>query len=123
MDLDESLQLLSSRYRRWLLYVLMEREAGGLTELIPVLWVLSMVTNGKGISKRQISIKLQQIHLPKLNDAGFIDYDRRNGDIVLSERSDELREMLVAVEKWEEPAVQAKLQEEGFLSGESVETS
>lgn len=108
-DLDETLQVLAAHYRRWTLYVLLSRDVGSLTELVPLIWMLTEAATGERVSETKLTIQLQQIHLPRLADAGLINYDHRSGDITLTERSDEIREQIETVKTCEEPSVQAEI--------------
>lgn len=112
LDLDKASQALTSHYRRWILYVLMVRNVGTFSELVSLIQLLSNRANGEDVDETKIRVKLQQIHLPKLADMGFIDYDSRNGDIVLTDRFDTIRELVKTVMGWEEPDVQAEIQQD-----------
>lgn len=107
--LDELLQTLSARYRRWTLYTLLNREVGTLDELVSLIHSLNEATGGENINETRITIQLQQIHLPKLADAGFIEYDSRSGDILLTEKANGLREQIRTIEQWEDPAIRTQL--------------
>jgi hypothetical protein len=109
VDLDDTLQVLAVPYRRWLLYLLMDRTATTIDEVVPLLCTLDNTVNDETVTETQVTIRLNQIDLPKLVDAGFIDYDRRNDDIVLVTESDELRDLLATIKKWEDPPVQTEL--------------
>lgn len=111
LDLDETLQILAANYRRWVLYLLLNRDVGTLEELVPLLWLLSEAAGGDRVDETRLTIQLQQIHLPKLADAGLIEYDHRTGDIALTEKANAVREQLATIERWEEPAVRAEIQE------------
>ena len=105
-DLNETLRVLASPYRRCILYVMINREIRTIDELIPA---LREVITHEIADKTRVAIQLQQIHLPKLLDAGFIDYDRRNGDIALQKASDELQDLLEALQPWEDPAIRTMI--------------
>lgn len=109
-DLDETLRVLASHDRRWILYAMMNREIDTFDELTSVLWTLSEAVNDEAVNKTQITIQLQQIHLPKLVDAGLIEHDPRNDRIVSTEKFDKFRDRLEVLEKWEDPAVQATIE-------------
>lgn len=107
--LDECMQTLSAQYRRWTLYTLLNGEVGTLNELVSLIRSLNEITGGENVDETRIMIQLQQIHLPKLADAGFIEFDSRSGDIVLTEKANAFREQIRTVEQWEEPAIQTQL--------------
>lgn len=109
IDLDDAFLILAARYRRWTLYAMLSRDVGRLDELVPLIGLLSEAAGGERIDETRITIQLQQIHLPKLADAGLIEYDHRSGDITPTEKADELREKLAIVERWEEPTVRAEI--------------
>lgn len=109
IDLDDTLQLLAAHHRRWILYVLLNRDVGSLTELVPLILSLTEAATNQNVEETKLTIQLQQIHLPKLADAGLIEYDHRSGDIVLTEKSDAIEEQIETVKRWEEPSVQAEI--------------
>lgn len=111
IDLDDAFLILAAHYRRWTLYAMLSRDVGRLDELVPLIGLLSEAASGERIDETRITIQLQQIHLPKLADAGLIEYDHRSGDITPTEKADELREQLAIVERWEEPTVRAEIPE------------
>lgn len=112
--LDEFLGVVAARYRRWTLHVMMDHEVGTLGELITVVWVLSEAVADTEADRRRITIRLQQIHLPKLAEAGLLHYDRRSGEIALTEKADEFHDQLAVIAEWEKPAVQEKLRSDEF---------
>lgn len=107
--LDECLQTLSARYRRWTLYTLLNGEGGTFNELVAVSRSLNEITAGENVDETRIAIQLQQIHLPKLAEAGFIEFDLRSGEIVLTEKANAFREQIRTVEQWEDPAIRTRL--------------
>lgn len=109
VDLDETLQLLAAHHRRWILYVLLRRDVDSISDLVPLIWTLNEAATGEHVEETKLTIQLQQVHLPKLADAGLIEYDHRSGDIALTEKSDEIREQLETIKTWEEPSVRAEI--------------
>lgn len=109
MNLDNALDVLKSPYRRWILYHLMDRNTTTIDKVVPLLCTLDRAVNDENITETQLPIRLNHIDLPKLVDAGFVEHDRRNDDIVLVNESDELRDLLATIQKWEDPAVQTEL--------------
>lgn len=117
--LDERLQMLSARYRRWTLYTLLNGEVGTVNELVSLIRSLNETIPGEYADETRVAIQLHQIHLPKLADAGFIEYDSRSGDIVLTEKANELREQLRTIEQWEDPAIRTRLSDANASQGNS----
>lgn len=109
IDLDEMLRVVTPRHRRWALYLLMEREIHTSSELASGIRFLTEMASGDSVEEGRIAIQFQQIHLPKLADAGFIEYDHRNGTITLIGKTDEIRSELKIIKQWEESAVQAEI--------------
>lgn len=109
VDLDDTLEVLAAPYRRWLLYLLIDRNATTIDEVVPLLCTLDKAANDETVTETQVTIRLSQIGLPKLVDAGFIECNRHNNDIVLVNESDELRDLLATIKKWEDSAVQTEL--------------
>jgi hypothetical protein len=64
--------------------------------------------NDENVTERQVVVRLTQIDLPKLADADLIDYDRRHGDIVLTNDSQELREVVETIQRREEAVIQTE---------------
>jgi len=48
--------------------------------------------------RKRVYIGLYQCHLPKMDDAGVIDFDKDRGEIVLRESAEQLREYLDSIE-------------------------
>lgn len=104
-ELDDILHVLAVYYRRWILYALMERERTTIDAVASELRTIDKAVTGETLTETRIMIRLHHIDLPKLADAGLIEYDRRNGDIILTNDSDELRNLLMTTKKWDDPAV------------------
>lgn len=52
--------------------------------------------------REQVRLRLYHCHLPKLRDLGFLDYDWRSGDVVLTEGAKNLRAIFEATKDEEE---------------------
>lgn len=109
IDLDDTLQVLAAHHRRWILYVLLSRDVSSLTELVPLISSLTEAATNEDVEETKLTIQLQQIHLPKLADAGLIEYDHRSGDLALTGKSDAIREQVETIKTWEKPSVQAEI--------------
>lgn len=107
---DEILDILSVHYRRWLLYLLLERTTTTIDKVVSELLTLdsAVKVNDENVTERQVAVRLIQIDLPKLADADLIDYDRRHGDIVLTNDFQELREFVETMQQWEEAVIQTE---------------
>lgn len=82
--LSEMLEALADERRRYVLYHL--REEGG-SELEEVVEQVAAWTTGRPPdelderTKRKVRSELHHVHLPKLENAGIIGYDRRHGSV------------------------------------------
>ncbi len=98
---DVIFQILSNRRRRYALHYLRRKEEsaeiGELATQIAA-WendvIIDEVTSQQ---RKRVYNTLQQAHLPKLNETGFIDYDPAHGDITLTERAEPLNTYLEIV--------------------------
>lgn len=88
---DRVFDILSSPRRRYVLYYL--REHGGpvkLTALAEELaaWEHDTTVDELGPqARKRVYVSLYQTHVPKLEDAGLIDYDSDSGELFLAEES------------------------------------
>jgi DNA-binding transcriptional ArsR family regulator len=91
---DQVFEVLKSPRRRYALYYL--RREGGIVELSDLtdqvaVWENETTPSGLTSEQRKrVYISLYQTHLPKLDDAGIVEYDRDEGTISLSRRAREL---------------------------------
>lgn len=93
---DEVFTMLSNQRRRWVLYYLKRDEEGktDLRTLVDALtaWEYEMPIEDISWKKRKrIYTALRQSHLPKLADAGIIEYDRSRGTVELTEDAQEVQ--------------------------------
>jgi hypothetical protein len=83
-DLDTVFELLSDAHRRYLFYHLFEMN-GGVAEFEAVANAVyryeTAGEDGSDTTRKAVRIGLHHVHLPRLADAGVIDYDRRQGTI------------------------------------------
>ncbi|WP_290819100.1 ArsR family transcriptional regulator [Halovivax sp.] len=89
---DVIFELLKNRRRREVLQHLLEREEtvtlGELAEQIAA-WENDTTVNALSSDQRKrVYVALYQTHLPKMDDAGIIDYDQDRGLISLSDNAD-----------------------------------
>lgn len=97
VDMDQALELLASARRRQVLWYLL-READS-----PV--YRSEIATELDISEpqdpRTLELVLAHTDLPRLADAGAIEYDHRSGTVRLSEGAEALEPLLQACFEWE----------------------
>lgn len=85
---DEIFEILSSSRRRYLLYHLYQHD--GSADLRTLAEETASVEFGSPLTEEQIKriyIAFYQTHVPKLESAGFVDYDRDNQRVTLNERT------------------------------------
>lgn len=95
---DVAFDILSSPRRRYVLYYLKQEERPvELGELANQIAAWENEIEVEDLSRQQrkrVYVSLYQTHIPKLEDAGIIDYDSDSGMIELSERAGEIDEYL-----------------------------
>ncbi|MFC4989373.1 MULTISPECIES: DUF7344 domain-containing protein [Saliphagus] len=100
---DVIFDLLKNRRRRQVLAYLQEAdETITLSELAEEIaaWENDIeVRELKSDQRKRVYVALYQTHLPKMDDAGVIDYNKDRGLITLSENADSLQEYLTIVQK------------------------
>ena len=73
-SLDLIFELLSNQRRRYLLYYLSEHETGSVDEIVEY-----VLTKEAGKEDRHtVTISIYHDHIPKLVDAGLLEYDKRS---------------------------------------------
>lgn len=103
VGIDDVFKTVGDRRRRELLFAVRETKGGG----IEAVSVPEDVVEGEAV-RDQVAIEYQQIHLPKLEDHGFIQWDRRRDEVVAGPRFDRLEPLLEVVEEhWGEEEVEA----------------
>jgi len=87
---DRVFDILSSPRRRYVLYYL--REYGGPVELTDLAEELAAWENDTTVAeispqaRKRVYVSLYQTHVPKLDEAGLIDYDSDSGELRLSDQ-------------------------------------
>lgn len=104
-DTDDVFNVLSDARRRHVLYYLREHDAASLDELADVIagWLtVDRVTITTPTRRDRIRINLHHVHLPMLDDIGFLAYDREAHCARLRDLSDEAEALIdrsLAVER------------------------
>ncbi len=104
---DLVFDLLSSQRRRMVLYYL--RQSGAEMTVKEISQAIAANENDIPVDelsrqqRKRVYVSLYQTHLPKLADAGVIDYDRENGVIRLTGRGEEIDQYLDPAERSEYP--------------------
>lgn len=88
------LQLLSTEVRRHIVSLLLESGTEGVT----VEKLLRELARDRE-DRENLRISLYHCHLPKLEEAGVVEYDRRNGDIVPRKELEALQPLLAAIDE------------------------
>lgn len=92
---DEAFGILENERRR-LVLELLQQEEDGTSTLSDLAERIAAVENGiergaiSSDQRKRVYIGLYQRHLPKMDDAGVVDYDQRAGDTTLTEAGAEL---------------------------------
>lgn len=95
--LDRTISLLSSRFRRWTLQLLTREDVVDIDDLVRCIAERESPSDELDESTRErVALALYHVHLPKLADAGVIDYDSRSGAVRLTETATALRPVLDA---------------------------
>ncbi|TYT62505.1 DUF7344 domain-containing protein [Natrialba swarupiae] len=93
---DQTFTMLSNRRRRWVIHYLKRRD-GGPVSLRTLVNTISAWEHGVEVEKlswkqrKRVYTALRQSHLPKLDDAGVVEYDSNRGEIVLTEEAEKLQ--------------------------------
>ncbi|WP_135807049.1 DUF7344 domain-containing protein [Halorussus marinus] len=90
-SLDAVFEMLRSERRRNALYVLYRRPGP-----IQVSALADEVATREGVELPRVATALRHVHLPKLDDAGAVEFDHETGSVRLGDDSGRLREYLTA---------------------------
>ncbi|WP_433625679.1 DUF7344 domain-containing protein [Halomicrococcus sp. NG-SE-24] len=92
---DELFDVLSNPRRRFILYLLQTAEmpvsVGELTTELTAWESQRQVPDYSADDRAAIEIPLEHNHLPKMAEAGLIDYDDTQQQVTLADRTDEVR--------------------------------
>lgn len=93
---DEIFTVLSNRRRRWVLHFLKQREDQriDLRTLVDTISAWEYDTTPEELpwkKRKRIYTALRQSHLPKLAEAGVIEYDRNRGEVALTDDARRVR--------------------------------
>ena len=102
LDADERFHLLQNERRRLVIRYLREaeRDDDGYVQMRDVAEQVAAWENDTTVAqlsstvRQRVYIPLYQNHLPKLDDAGVIEYDQSRGTVVPTERVDELAALI-----------------------------
>ena len=104
---DDAFEMLSNRRRRYALQFLSDTTGPtSLSDLAEQVAAWENETSLDSISaseRKTVYTSLQQFHLPKMADAGVIEFDRRAGDVRLTESANDLDIYLELVDRYEIP--------------------
>lgn len=119
---DEIFTMLSNRRRRWVLHYLKQREDEriDLRTLVDTVaaWEYDTPVDDLPWKKRKrVYTALRQSHLPKLADAGVIEYDRNRGEVALTDDARRVRMYLEYVPEHDIPWSQCYLGLSGIALG------
>lgn len=111
---DEIFTMLSNRRRRWVLHFLKQSDDRqvDLRTLVDTISAWEYDTSPEELpwkKRKRIYTALRQSHLPKLADAGVIEYDRNRGEVELTDGAREVRMYLEYVPEHDIPWSQCYL--------------
>jgi DNA-binding transcriptional ArsR family regulator len=95
---DEIFFLLKNRRRRAVIELLLE--AGGQAQFDDLVLAIAAREKEKNVEeitykeRKSVHTSLYQSHLPKLQDAGVVEYDRRSGSVILTDAIEAIRPYL-----------------------------
>jgi len=101
LSIDEVCHLLQNRRRRGVLRYL--READGTAKMSDIAEAIAAAENGTTVERldhderKRVYIALYQTHLPKLDDAGIVEYDSERGNIAATAAAGQLYDAMDAV--------------------------
>jgi len=91
---DQGFDLLSNHRRRYVLYYLHERdqraELGELAEIVAAWENEVSLSEVSSADRKRVYTSLQQVHLPRMDDLGVVEFDDREGTVRLGPASDDL---------------------------------
>lgn len=100
IDRDDIFEILSNERRRYILHYLRQQEDGYVADLREVVDQVAAWENETSIedvssdNRKCVYTAIRQSHLPKLSDAGVIEYDKQRGKITLTDVADDLNPYL-----------------------------
>jgi predicted house-cleaning noncanonical NTP pyrophosphatase (MazG superfamily) len=108
LDRDEVFEILRNRRRRFVLHYLKQRHSASI-DLAELSNQVAAWENDKSIDeltydeRKTVQNSLYQFHLEKMRDFGVVEYDRRSGEVTLTDAADDLELYLEAVPETEIP--------------------
>lgn len=99
LSVDTALEILASSRRRQLLHYLLDDADPPLERDVLVDQMAGETTT----DPESLAAALAHHHLPRLADAGVIEYDHRSGGVRLDESADDLKPLLELCQEWESP--------------------
>jgi len=100
MEQRDAYDIVQNPRRRALLQVL--NELGGKGDLHDVVWRIARLEAGENYNKKlvkSVQVSLLQTHLPKLKNAGIVDYDEATGNLHIIQIPQEVRYHLEVIPK------------------------
>ena len=104
---DDAFETLSNQRRRFVLHFLQDADGtAALSDLAEQVAAWENDTEVAAISaseRKTVYTSLQQFHLPKMDDLGVVAFDRREGEVALTEAADRLDIYLEVVDRYDVP--------------------
>ncbi|WP_236044762.1 DUF7344 domain-containing protein [Haloarcula nitratireducens] len=104
---DDAFEMLSNRRRRYTLHYLHDERTdvtlSDLAEQVAAWENDSTVGEISASERKTVYTSLQQFHLPKMDDTGVVDFDRRAGEVTLTDAAADLDIYLEVVDRYDVP--------------------
>lgn len=100
----DEMRAMSARERRYVMYYLLDHERTSVDELGDVLAGWMAATERRvttGVDRESLLIALYHTHLPKLADAGLVEFDADRGVVARTSLSDPVRDLIRTVHRAE----------------------
>lgn len=93
-DVSSAFELLQDARRRGVLYTVRRNGETGVEEVAHRIAAWESTDGNRSADPTDVEVSLVHSHLPKLNDAGIVDYDQEDGTVGLADGATDLEPFL-----------------------------